>query len=418
VAGTTTGSALGPSPGLQRATRAVLLALGLALVIATLAGSGSDGPSGRLGGDYPAFYAAGRVFADDPGHLYDPEVQRREQQGLYGSELDDGQLYFAYPPFAAIPYAGLGQLPYRLSYLVHTFVMAGLLVLALHLIRPLAPVVDRYFEQAVAASLVFYPMFIGIAGGQNTAVTLVLLAVAFRSLATDQELVAGVAVAAMLFKPQYAIPVLGLLVLARRWRAVAVAVAGGLALHLVSAAFLGWGWVGPWIDQVRWLAEVDAPFNAHNGISWLGVSEAVWGPGSTTAVVVGWSLAAMTVAGLAWAWFSSWRPGSARSLPALMTVTPPALLLLVPHVIYYDAGLLLLALAVLATPAPSSPRVRWALVAVWAGGLTQVAASTLGIAPVWLVTVAVLVWAATSAFRPAPAAGLDSYAARPTASPT
>ena len=42
---------------------AVLFGIFLALVIALLSGTGPKILSGRLGGDFPAFYAAGRIVA-------------------------------------------------------------------------------------------------------------------------------------------------------------------------------------------------------------------------------------------------------------------------------------------------------------------------------------------------------------------
>jgi hypothetical protein len=375
-----------------RASWAILIALGVAFAVVVLSGSGSEAVSGRLGGDYPSFYAAGQVLVEDPSELYDVEAQARAQAGLFGADTDGGQLYFAYPSVFAIPYAGLAQLPYRASYVVHTLFMVGLLVLGLHLLRPLVSLIDRHFLPCVVASLVFYPMFTGVTGGQNTAVTFVLLAWFFRALADDEDVAAGLAVGLLLFKPQYALPLIGLLLVVRRWRAAGVALAGGVVVYLVGAALQGWGWGTRWLDTVRWLAEVDAPFNTHNAVSWLGVAEAVFGVGSAAAIVVGWSLALATAGALAVAWHRD----RLRHPALVVALTVPAILLIAPHAIYYDAGILLMSLAVLSASVERSGAVRWAVAGLYLVAVAQVWSPTLGVSPVWLVVLAVLAWAAVT----------------------
>ena len=72
--------------------------------------------------------------------------------------------------------APLSHLPYRVSYALHTLLMVGATVAALYLVRPMLPLVDRHFELAVIGAVAFYPMYRAITGGQNTALTLLLLA--------------------------------------------------------------------------------------------------------------------------------------------------------------------------------------------------------------------------------------------------
>ncbi|MEJ5256161.1 MAG: glycosyltransferase family 87 protein [Acidimicrobiales bacterium] len=382
-----------PSPSLVRGTRALLAALVIAFAVVIVSGSGSTTASGRLGGDYPSFYAAGRLLIEDRSALYDPAAQARAQQGLFGDDIDGGQLYFAYPPYDAVPYAALALLPYRLSYALHTILMVAALVGALWLVRPLTALVDRLFEQAVLASLLFYPLFKGVTGGQNTAVTLLLVAVFARAIWDGRDVLAGLAVAGLLFKPQYAVPLVVVLVVTRRWRSLGAVAAGGVLAYLAGAALQGWGWVRAWLDQVSWLAQVDAPANAHNAISFLGVAEAVWGFGAPAAQVVGWGLAAATMGLVGWLW---WRADRA-AVPALVAVTVPALLLVAPHAIYYDGGLVVLALAFVTIDRLESARTRWAVIAAYAVCLLQPWSSSLRVAPVFVVTLGVFGWAVAQA---------------------
>ena len=77
--------------------RGVVIGMVFALVIAGLGGTGVETVSGRLGGDFPAFYGVGRlVLEGKQAEMYAPEVQAQIQSDLL-SESDEF-LYFAYPP--------------------------------------------------------------------------------------------------------------------------------------------------------------------------------------------------------------------------------------------------------------------------------------------------------------------------------
>jgi hypothetical protein len=389
----------GSAPALPRSRgrsslypRAILLAVGIAFLVVVVTGSGSDAVSGRLGGDYPAFYAAGELARDDPGSLYSPVAQGARQDGLFGAEGSEGFLYFAYPPYVTIPYEALSLLPYRLSYVVHTFLMTALVIAALWILRPLVPLLRERFEHAVAGSLLFFPMFVGIFGGQNTAVVLFLLAVAFRALHDDRDVLAGLALACLLFKPQYALLVVGLSLLVRRVNVMAGFVVGAAGLFLAGVFVQGWGWVGPWLDQVRWFTELDAEVNAVNAVSWLGMAEALWGAGAPAAWVVGGLLASATAAGVAWVWWAD----RGRHLGTLMALTVPALVLIAPHAMFYDAGLLVVPLLALASAGVTRPV---GLVVLYGASFLQVAASAVGFSPLGPVTVAVFIWVSTAMVR-------------------
>ena len=98
------------APWLTRAARAIALALVLAFAVALMSGSGAETASGRLGGDYPAFYAAGRlVTSDERRQMYDAARQIETQAGLFASDDGDGLLYFAYPPHTAIAHPAVTQ---------------------------------------------------------------------------------------------------------------------------------------------------------------------------------------------------------------------------------------------------------------------------------------------------------------------
>ena len=372
---------------------ALLVALAAAFVFVIASGDGSDTASGRVGGDFPAFYSAGTIVADgDIEHLWDPATQAAAQDGLLGDE--DGFIMFPYAPHVAGAYSVLAGLPYRTAYVVHTFVMVGLLVGALRLLRPVISVVDRRFPFTLAAVLTAYPVFVGIGGGQNTALTLFLVALIWRSLADDRESVAGLAAAVLMFRPQYAIPIVGLLLLGRHWRAVGTAAAGAVGVWAVNALLFGPAWLTTWLREVRPLLEADADVNALNEIAPIGFLHSLLGTDSTIAVAVGGLVSVGVVATLVWTW---WR--SSLDLDERMAVTAAGLLLIGPHTIYYDSSLLLFTVLVLFDRGRID---RSLVVAAWAVGVIHLAKSGAGGSPLAAVVVAVFVaavWRLTAGRR-------------------
>jgi Glycosyltransferase family 87 len=362
--------------------RAALGALAVAFAFTVIGSGGSDTGSGRLGGDFPAFYAAGSLVSEgDWEHLYDADTQAEAQAALFGND-DGAYLYFAYPPYVAALYRPLAALDYRLAYTVHTLTMMGLLVAALVLARPLIPLLEQRFEAAVTASIFFYPMMRALTGGQNTALTLFLLVAVWRGLSKDDDAMAGLAVAGLLYKPQFALPLLGLLVWQRRPRAVSAAVGGGVALWAAGASVMGSGWVATWVSEVQDFAALDADINGHNAISFLGVAEAFLGSGSTAARVVAAPLMASTVFALLWIW----RRSSTLGWPERAALTTVGLVVLSPHAMYYDAGLLVFAGAVaLDRLGPrAAPVIAVGAILSW----THAGAEAVGVAPLFFVMVA------------------------------
>ncbi len=366
--------------------KVLLLALGAAFVFVILSGDGSGTASGRVGGDFPAFYSAGTIVADgDIEHLWDPATQAAAQDELLGGE--DGFIMFPYAPHVAAAYSGLSQLPYRTAYVVHTLVMVGFLVAALHLLRPLIATIDRWFWLTLAATLTAYPVFVGVGGGQNTALTLFLVAAIWRMLADDREALAGLAAALLLFRPQYALPIIGLLLLGRHVRAVAAATAGAFGVWLVNVVLFGPAWLTTWLREVQPLLEADAKINARNEIAPIGFLHSLLGTDSRFALVAGGVVSATVIVVLMWTWARS-----PLHLNDRMALTAAGLLLIGPHTIYYDSSLMAFTVLVLFDSKHIDHRV---VVAMWAAGILHVTKSAVGgsvLAPFVLVGFAATAW--------------------------
>lgn len=372
---------------INKASKAVLVAIGLAVLMATYVAAGvgqnasAESDSARLGGDFPAFYAAGSIVWDgNIDSLYDPETQREAQADL-GL---DGHLAFAYPPHVALAYAPLGALGFQVAYLIHTVVMAVAFGLAFVLISPIVPLMSRWKWPLLAASFTFYPLITAVGGGQNAAVSVLLMAAVWRALHDDNEILAGLAIGLLAFRPQYAIPMVGLVLLSRHWRAVASALGTIAATWSLTAEARGVDWLPAWWQEVGPFIERDAEVNATNSISFLGFFQAALSAESTLALVVGVSLALLVVATLMFLWANP----SRFSLAQRMGAAAIGLILISPHTMFYDASLVLIAGAALLAESTASVPVR-VLAVVWLAGLSHTFATSLGVTPLAVVVAAV-----------------------------
>ena len=370
---------------LNRLSMAVLGALSVAFVLAVYEGAGLGettprvGP--RLGGDFPAFYGAGRVVNTlGFDSLYVPAAQQAAQAGLGV----DGYLAFAYAPHVALPYSLLALLDFRIAYTVHTLVMVAALALSLRLIEGPLPTLRNYRLPAFAATLTFYPLMTAAFGGQNTAISVLLLAWAWSSWHRGDDALAGLAIGLLAFRPQYALPLLGLSLLARHWRTVLVATVTIASTWLLNALLLGAGWFSAWIDEVLPFVERDADVNAHNSISLQGFLHAVAGDGSFVRVV-GLVGAAVTALLMSYVWFDR-----RFQLDQRVAVAAAGILLMSPHTMFYDAGLLIIGFLAVAAAWPH--RAVWMLGAgLWLGALAHLGAKTWGSTPLAVFPLLVLV---------------------------
>ena len=373
----------------RRVCVAVLFAIALAVVLMAATADGPDAISGGLGGDYPSFHAAGEIAREQPGLdadvFYDPTVQATAQDPYLDGD-DDGQLFFGYPAFFVVPYMGVSAAGFTAGYVLHTALMAGALAAAISLLCPINRIARDFPLESFTAAVTFFPLFRGVTGGQNTALTVLLVAAVWRCLEDERDTCAGVAVGLLLFKPPFAIPFLGVLLMARRWRALGGAVGAAAVLYLLAAAVTDPTWMSAWIDAVQFLDEFDTPFNVQNFVSIPGFAEAVFGIDSATALVVGYGLAMLVAGAVALLWL---RAGSIVQpqvpLDLLVATTAVAGILVSPHALYYDAGLLALPAMVLLD---RFPRYRWTIALGWVGGLMHLGASTFDADP--LVAVVVL----------------------------
>ncbi|MFB3102321.1 MAG: glycosyltransferase family 87 protein, partial [Alphaproteobacteria bacterium] len=354
-------------------SRGALFALAVAFVVILVSGSGTTTLTGRIGGDYPAFYSAGQIIADgEAENLYSLRTQREYQQELIGDQ--SGVLAFAYPPHFALFYAPLSELPFRVSYAVHTLAMVAALALACLLIQRIYPNLIAKPELLFFLAFTAYPIFRSVIGGQNTALSILLIVLCWYKVLHNKHYQAGIYLGLLLFKPQFALPLAGLFLLSGRWRVWVSAGATGIVLIALNSALLGPGWFADWFDIVRTFSRFDVQVNFAELVSWQGFIQAVVGQGNSFAVALGWGLSGATILAISWVWFAGGRTADFNSQLALASI---CIVLISPHTLYYDSGIVLIAVVVLLN---RFGRLKVNLIlGVWAAGILQLLSPALGV---------------------------------------
>jgi hypothetical protein len=149
---------------------------------------------------------------------------------------------------------------------------------------------------ALVATLAWAPTLAAAASGQNAPLGLLLAMIAINGLRGDRQIMAGLAVGAMLYKPTLALPMLALLLIRRQWTALLVAMAVAVGWYLLGVA----GSAGDWMWPRDWLIST-APFFAAD--TWQNVNKTVALPGllmghNVPSVVAYGAAAAVVVAAL------------------------------------------------------------------------------------------------------------------------
>lgn len=375
------------SPRIRRWSLAVLLglAIGFGVFIGTSHGVRAIN-GGRVGGDFPAFYGAGTLVGEGQGaRLYDREKQRQIQREFL-PDHPGGWIDFAYPPFVAALFVPLALFPFKVAFSIYSLAQVCACVGAVQLAATVTPRVRENRIVAAAVTLSFYPLMRSVLGGQNTGFSLLCAVGLAVSLYRSRDFTAGLWAAAWLFKPQLALPVILLSGVRRAWRFWAAVVLGGVLWYGLGALVGGSAWpMWWWRDGALPFIHADVFVDVVNGISLretglrLGV-----GP-------LGMVLSALCLGAAAWRCWS-WK----GSMVPLIATAIVATLLISPHTLFYDAGLLLVCFWV---AVESDHKAGLTLATfTWVLANLQVVASRVPLSPTFvsLVTAAAMMWLTTS----------------------
>jgi hypothetical protein len=196
--------------------------------------------------DFHTYVAAGQVGIQQGwSHIYDQGLVAIEQKQLSPSQIAQP---FLSPPTVAYVAAPLGFLPYNLAYVVWAVLLFILFAAALTWAG-----VSKGWSRWIAVVGALAPWWVmhSVNVGQVVPVEAAGVVVAWRLMRERREVLAGVALAAILFKPNNAILIPFALLFAGRFRLFASWAGVALAVMLVVVLTVGAGGISEYITQLR-----------------------------------------------------------------------------------------------------------------------------------------------------------------------
>jgi hypothetical protein len=192
--------------------------------------------------DFRIFYTAGlMVRRGQAGALYSEKLQATiEREFALPAVQRGGPLPYNHPPFEAILYVPMTYLPYFAAYGVWFAVNMLLLAGSLYHVRAYLPTLACNFRGLLILSpLAFFPIAYALLQGQDSILLLALYVLAYVALRGGRDLQGGICLGLGLFKFHLVLPFAFMLLLRRRWRALA-----GMSLVAVVEALISWVLVG------------------------------------------------------------------------------------------------------------------------------------------------------------------------------
>ena len=395
--------------------------MGIALCLVLIPGYGVFAAVQVLGVGGPEVYAREPDFVIDligaaivrSGHpelLYDTATQTATQAAITQAvHLQIPVLVpFNHPPFEALFVAALQGLGFSAPATLAVWTVLGLLAVAAALaaLRWGWPVLGTGGLLLTLAALTFYPLVRGLLLGQSTALLLLGWALGSAALRRGYDGWAGVALALATLKPQTIPVVLLILLVMRRWRALAAWAATVGAATVAVMPLLGADWPLRYLAFL-WQVVLWPPtrvLTATTMQNWRGELARLLGESSlTTALALGLSVLAVGLLGALWWRIGAWRPGT----PTWEHAWAATLLLAVlvsPHVEPQDLALALVPawmLAVALAPADARAGRTWLWLG-WALGFVAVRYDYFVLGPAVLWLTATTGWLLWRAWRLAP----------------
>jgi Glycosyltransferase family 87 len=346
----------------SRLRRRAALGLSLAFLIGLVASyamllhSGAAGPKKT---DFvPYFSAAHLVGSGQGGSIYSfHQLGQFESTLVRPLRVKDGVMPYLYPPYFALVLAPLAALPYTTAFLIWMLVNVLLLGLSLAALQRYAGLHGGSAALFWAASLSFLPVLVGLAQGQTSVVLLALFTGVFLAARADRNAAAGFLLACALIKPTYVLPVLAVLVIHRRWQALATFGVTAVALLALPVLFLGTsinaGYGNTLLQASGWRKQIGG-FEAQWNHSFAGFAQLLF-PGFVASTVA--ALLCLVAVGV-FLWFGVRSAGLEGSFALAVIVG----LLVSPHVLVHDLSLLIIPVAVALRVRPSWDRaLPWAV---------------------------------------------------------
>lgn len=230
----------------------ILVVVVIALIISCLTPMGKKTVFGtNIGEDYAALYIAGKISHEyQPNRLYDLKLQSDLYHTLRPYLSANETLPYLYPPFFALLFRPLAQLPYIYSYLVWLFISGSLYLLGLILVfRSMRAIPGFHFLTCVLLAFSFEPFIVECwLGGQTSSVGFLGMALSFYLYQHQRHILSGFALGLCLYKPTLLIIILPFLLVNRQGKILLGFTLCGLVLTLISVFTFGWHTCMNWFE--------------------------------------------------------------------------------------------------------------------------------------------------------------------------
>lgn len=193
--------------------------------------------------DFSIFYTAGTILRQhSAARLYDVSLQFHVQQQFASQVyIRQGALPYNHPPFEALLFAPLAWLSYPAAFAVWSILNLIILGILPVLLRPHVPLLKQIpLSLCWVAELAFFPVFVSLLQGQDSVLLVLLFVLTFIALSTNRDLSAGVFLGLGLFRFHLVLPLVLILLLRKKGRAILGFLISALGLGLISIATVGW----------------------------------------------------------------------------------------------------------------------------------------------------------------------------------
>lgn len=200
-------------------------------------------------GDFIIFYTGAQIIKDGKSK----ELFKIETQNEYQAKFDVPQLEWPLPfnhaPYELFLFLPLAHLSYPVAHAIWSGMNLIFLIIMLGILLPYARSEHSFFIGA--AVLAWFPTMETLRLGQDSIMSMLLLLAVFVNLKRKRDGWAGFLLALGLYKPHLVLPMAGALLVARRWRSIAVFSITGVILVAVSIGMVGWQSIFDFVSILR-----------------------------------------------------------------------------------------------------------------------------------------------------------------------
>jgi alpha-1,2-mannosyltransferase len=188
--------------------------------------------------DFLQFPISARLIANGhPDQLYDDQILARGIRAIAGGDTHVYLQYF-YGPQVAILFIPLVSLPFLTQAAICASLSVAIYFASVFLIWKQCPALRPHLALVALCAVAYPPLFHFFVRGQLSAVVLACFTAAYLAFVRHRNLLAGVALGFLVFKPQFVIAVLLVFLLSGAWRALfGLCISASAQLALTSMYF-------------------------------------------------------------------------------------------------------------------------------------------------------------------------------------